>query len=56
MRGNFNSVCKLFIIVCLFVLFSLHRIKHTEKANESNAIETLMVTDELFRFVQVPKV
>ena len=28
---------------------SLHRIKHVERASESNAIETLMVTDELFR-------
>ena len=26
-----------------------YRIKHVERANESNAIDTLMVTDELFR-------
>ena len=40
-------------VCCTFVsyyVFLLHRIRHTEKANESNAIETLMVTDELFRF------
>ena len=28
---------------------SLHRIKHVERASTDNAIETLMVTDELFR-------
>ena len=26
------------------------RIKHVERANDINAIETLMVTDELFRY------
>ena len=31
-------------------MYCLHRIKHVERANEVNAIETLMVTDELFRF------
>jgi protein pelota len=29
-------------------------IKHIEKANEANAIELLMVTDELFRSADVP--
>ncbi len=28
---------------------SSNRIKHVERANEIHAIETLMVTDELFR-------
>ena len=35
----------------VFTDFSLSRIRHIEKANESNAIEVLMVTDELFRLV-----
>lgn len=29
-------------------------IKHVERANEVNAIETLMVTDELFRSADLP--
>jgi protein pelota len=34
--------------------FIFLRIKHIEKANEANAIELLMVTDELFRSADVP--
>ena len=32
----------------MLLLFTC-RIKHVEKATEVNAVETLMVTDELFR-------
>ena len=32
-------------------MFLLHSISHIEKANEASAIEVLMVTDELFRYI-----
>lgn len=42
---------KIYICVMFCDHLSISRIRHIEKANESNAIELLMVTDELFRFV-----
>ena len=40
-------------LICIISGESLHRIKHVERASTDNAIETLMVTDELFRLEMV---
>lgn len=42
-----------YVFIYLFIYFFLHirySIQHVEKANDMGAIETLMVTDELFRY------
>lgn len=44
---KYISLCLCDVCDHLFI----SRIRHIEKANESNAIELLMVTDELFRLV-----
>lgn len=33
----------------MYTLLCMYRIDHVERANEMEAIETLLVTDELFR-------
>jgi len=41
-----------YIICCLLCLFlCVFRYNHVEKANSLQAIETLLISDELFRYV-----
>ena len=47
-RAYYGFVKKLYYSLCYN--FFLIRLAHVERANELNAIEMLMVTDELFRY------
>ena len=47
------SVCVFTYVMCINNLLNVcvcfYRVKHVERANEEQAIETLLISDELFR-------